>query len=26
MGVKPFVLTKEIMREAFQATIKALKP
>ena len=26
MGGKPFVLTKEIMREAFQATIKALKP
>lgn len=26
MGGKPFVLTKEIMKEAFQATVKALKP
>ena len=26
MGGKPFVLTKSIMNEAFQATIKALKP
>jgi len=26
MGGKPFTLTKDIMREAFQATIKALKP
>ena len=26
MGGKPFVLTIEIMREAFEATIKALKP
>lgn len=26
MGGKPFTLTKEIMKEAFQATIKGLKP
>jgi len=26
MGGKPFVLTKQIMKEAFTATIKALKP
>lgn len=26
MGGKPFVLTKEIMKEAFQATVKGLKP
>lgn len=26
MGGKPFVLTKEIMREAFQVTVKGLKP
>jgi TetR/AcrR family transcriptional repressor of multidrug resistance operon len=26
MGGKPFVLTKEIMKEAFRATVKALKP
>jgi AcrR family transcriptional regulator len=26
MGGKPFVLDKELMREAFRATIKALKP
>jgi len=26
MGGKPFVLTKEIMKEAFQAAVKGLKP
>ncbi|WP_264538504.1 TetR/AcrR family transcriptional regulator [Flavobacterium sp. N1736] len=26
LGGKPFVLTKEIMKEAFQAAVKALKP
>lgn len=26
MGGKPFVLTEKIMKEAFQATVKALKP
>lgn len=26
MGGKPFVLTKEIMKEAFQSTVKGLKP
>ncbi|MEO6176844.1 MAG: TetR/AcrR family transcriptional regulator [Flavobacterium circumlabens] len=26
MGGKPFVLTRKIMKEAFQATVKALKP
>ncbi len=26
MGGKPFTLTKEIMKEAFQATVKGLKP
>ncbi|TDP02244.1 TetR/AcrR family transcriptional regulator [Flavobacterium sp. 245] len=26
MGGKPFILTKEIMKEAFQSTVKGLKP